>query len=390
MASESIKLPPLALYVHIPWCIKKCPYCDFNSHSVHGDAIPEQQYLEALERDLQQSAHQAQGRLIQSIFFGGGTPSLFSAESIARILHMAKSQIGLSEQCEITLEANPGTFEQERFCGYRQAAVNRLSIGIQSFEQTKLQALGRIHSADEALNALSIAREAGFDNINLDLMYGLPDQSEDQAIEDLQQAILLKPEHISWYELTIEPNTEFFNQPPAQPSLDQLADYSDRGIQLLAQSGYKRYETSAFAQITSADSLTATISRHNLNYWQFGDYIGIGAGAHGKYTNIQGDIVRQSKTRLPKHYMARIGSYVASEHSIPTEEVLAEYMMNALRLIEGVELADASLRTGLTTDRIISACQLNIDLGLMDIADNRLKPTEQGQRLLNLCLQNFL
>lgn len=377
-------LPPLSLYVHIPWCITKCPYCDFNSHSNAGIEIPEAAYLKALDADLIQSAQQAQGRLIQSIFIGGGTPSLFSASSIGFIIDTVKSVIGLNNDCEVTLEANPGTFEQAKFSGFRQAGVNRLSIGIQSFSPDKLKALGRVHSADEALNALSIARRAGFDNINLDLMYGLPDQSQQQAMDDLQQAIDLKPEHISWYELTIEPNTEFFNKPPTQPNLDELADISDQGLERLNSAGYHRYETSAFAEKNMH-------SRHNLNYWQFGDYIGIGAGAHGKYTDKKsGCIIRQSKTRLPKHYLQRIGSYIASETEVDKDELLGEYMMNALRLIDGVPLADTSKLLGLDIDDIRSACKTNIDKGLLEIKQGWLKPTDQGQRLLNLCLQSFL
>ena len=384
MSATIIKLPALALYVHIPWCIKKCPYCDFNSHGTNGQEVPEDAYLVALKNDLQQSAHQSQGRLIQSIFIGGGTPSLFSASGIGNILETAREIIGLEAGCEVTLEANPGTFEQEKFSGYRQAGVNRLSIGVQSFDSKKLQALGRVHNAGEALNALSIARRAGFDNINLDLMYGLPEQSEEEAMQDLAQAIALEPEHISWYELTIEPNTEFFNAPPAQPGLDALADIADRGLILLAESGYRRYEISAFSKENQR-------SRHNLNYWQFGDYIGIGAGAHGKYTDSHtGAIMRQAKTRQPNHYLARIGSCVAWETRVDDDELPGEYMMNALRLIDGVALADVAAATRLEIKAVIAASNSNIDRGLLEIKDGRLKPTGQGQRLLNLCLQNFL
>lgn len=393
----SLSLPPLSLYVHIPWCIKKCPYCDFNSHSIQTNTtdagsltnnlnsqIPEAEYLSALEADLQQSLHQAQGRRLQSIFIGGGTPSLFSAESIGRVVQLATDLIGLETDCEITLEANPGTFEQQKFSGYRQVGVNRLSIGIQSFEEEKLKALGRVHSSEEAQNALSIARRAGFDNINLDLMYGLPDQSEQQAMYDLEQAVSLKPEHISWYELTIEPNTEFFRHPPLQPDMDALADMSELGLGYLAESGYRRYETSAFAE-------PGQQSRHNLNYWQFGDYMGIGAGAHGKYTDAKnGAIIRQSKTRLPKHYLERIGSYVAHEHEVPTDERLGEYMMNALRLIDGVSLDDASRFTGLTAQDVLAACKINMDKGLLEYQAGSIRPSLDGQRLLNLCLQSFL
>lgn len=380
-----LSLPPLSLYVHIPWCVKKCPYCDFNSHGVSSDkGIPEAEYLLALEADLRQSMHQAQGRPLQSIFIGGGTPSLFQADSIRQIVSLASELIGLTENCEITLEANPGTFEQQKFSGYRQAGVNRLSIGIQSFDAEKLHALGRIHSSEEALNALSIARRAGFDNINLDLMYGLPSQSEQQALQDLEQAIALRPEHISWYELTIEPNTEFFNAPPEQPDLDALADISESGLNYLAESGYRRYETSAFAEHGQQ-------SQHNLNYWRFGDYIGIGAGAHGKYTDARNQVViRQAKTRLPRHYLDRIGSYVAQEHEVSRKDILGEYMMNGLRLTAGVCLEESGRFTGLSSEEILAACKNNIDKGLLEYQGGIIRPSADGQRLLNLCLQSFL
>ena len=327
---------------------------------------------------------QAQGRKLQSIFLGGGTPSLFSASAIGRILESADQLIGIEQGAEITLEANPGTFEQQKFSAYRQVGINRLSIGVQSFNQAFLKTLGRIHSSDEALSAVSIARRAGFDNINLDLMFGLPDQSLEQAMSDLDQACQLHPEHISWYELTIEPNTEFYNKPPNQPSTDELADFSEAGIELLNNQNYQRYETSAFSE-------AGRQSRHNLNYWHFGDYIGVGAGAHGKYTDTQtGEIIRESKTRLPKHYMDRIGSYVAKTEAIDEQDVLAEYMMNALRLVNGVSLTEASQFTGLGVDQIKTACQIGRQRQLINLNGDWLQPTEQGQRLLNLCLQSFL
>lgn len=340
--------------------------------------------MQAVRVDLETSSRHAQGRKLQSIFFGGGTPSLFSASAIGHLLEAADQFIGIENDAEITLEANPGTFEQQKFSGYRQAGINRLSIGIQSFDQENLKALGRIHNSEEALGAVSIARRAGFDNINLDLMFGLPDQSRNQALDDLGQAIGLHPEHISWYELTIEPNTEFFNRPPVQPDIDELADFSEAGIELLEKNGYCRYETSAFSE-------EGRQSRHNLNYWHFGDYIGVGAGAHSKYTDARtGEILREAKTRLPKHYMDRIGSYVANTAPIPEQDLLAEYMMNALRLIDGASINEAAAYTGLNTDQIKSACQTGIRRQLIEIDNDWLKPTEQGQRLLNLCLQSFL
>ena len=379
-----LRLPPLSLYVHIPWCVRKCPYCDFNSHGIGQESLPEETYVNAVTKDLEHSASQAQGRKLQSIFLGGGTPSLFSANAIGRILESADQLIGIEQDAEITLEANAGTFEQQKFSAYRQTGINRLSIGIQSFNQTFLKTLGRIHSSDEALGAVSIARRAGFDNINLDLMFGLPEQNLEQAMEDLEQACQLHPEHISWYELTIEPNTEFYNKPPKQPSLDQLADFSEAGIDLLNSYKYQRYETSAFAE-------DGRQSQHNLNYWHFGDYIGVGAGAHGKYTDSQtGEILRESKTRLPKHYMDRIGSYAAKTEAIAEQDVLAEYMMNALRLVNGVSLIEASQFTGLDIDQIKTACQIGRQRQLINLSGDWIQPTEQGQRLLNLCLQSFL
>jgi len=270
-------LPPLSLYIHIPWCIRKCPYCDFNSHQANND-IPEAEYVAALCFDLEQDAALAQGRKLTSIFFGGGTPSMFSANAIAQILKDAEAIIGFEPDIEITLEANPGTFEQEKFSGFRAAGVNRLSIGIQSFNDAQLKLLGRVHGRDEALRAVDVAHKAGFDNINLDLMHGLPEQSVNDAKADLAQAIALAPEHISWYQLTIEQNTAFYSAPPILPVEDTLADIQDEGQALLAAAGYAQYEISAYAKNNQR-------ARHNINYWQFGDYLGIGAGAHGKLRN---------------------------------------------------------------------------------------------------------
>ena len=269
-------LPPLSLYVHIPWCVRKCPYCDFNSHAA-GPEIPEQAYIQRLIADLQQDQPWAQGRKLTSIFFGGGTPSLFSAAGIGQIVSAAEKIIGFNEDIEITLEANPGTFEQEKFSGFRSAGINRLSIGIQSFNDAHLTKLGRIHSGNQALSAIDTARTAGFENFNLDLMHGLSGQSLAEASADIQQAIDLGAKHISWYQLTIEPNTEFYSRPPQLPEDDILADIQQMGMALLDEHGFGQYEVSAFAQ-------PGQRSEHNINYWQFGDYLGIGAGAHGKIT----------------------------------------------------------------------------------------------------------
>ena len=282
------QLPPLALYIHIPWCVRKCPYCDFNSHAA-SPTLPEEEYVDALLADLDQDLHAVHGRELSSIFFGGGTPSLFSAQALGRLLKGVEQRIRFAPDIEITLEANPGTFEQEKFTAYRALGINRLSIGIQSFQEQKLKALGRIHNGDEAIRAAGMARQAGFDNFNLDLMHGLPDQSLDDALGDLRQAIAMKPTHLSWYQLTLEPNTVFWNQPPVLPEDDTLWDIQEAGQALLAEHGYAQYEVSAYAQPGRA-------ARHNLNYWSFGDFIGIGAGAHGKLSHPDGRILRTWKT----------------------------------------------------------------------------------------------
>nr|MBP8262565.1 radical SAM family heme chaperone HemW [Pseudomonas sp.] len=278
--SESFELPPLSLYVHIPWCVKKCPYCDFNSHAA-GPSLPEEAYVDALLADLEAEREQAQGRPLRSIFFGGGTPSLFSAKALGRFLDGAQQRLSFSEDIEITLEANPGTFEQAKFTAYRQLGINRLSIGIQSFQDSKLKALGRIHDGGEAVRAADMARAAGFDNFNLDLMHGLPEQTLEEALADLHLAIAQQPSHLSWYQLTMEPNTQFWSQPPSLPEDDILWDIQEAGQALLAEQGYAQYETSAYARPQRQ-------ARHNLNYWTFGDFIGIGAGAHGKLSHADG------------------------------------------------------------------------------------------------------
>ncbi|MFZ2320426.1 MAG: radical SAM family heme chaperone HemW, partial [Pseudomonas sp.] len=288
-------LPPLALYIHIPWCVRKCPYCDFNSHAA-GPTLPEQEYVDALLADLDADLGRVHGRQLSSIFFGGGTPSLFSAAALGRLLAGVEQRIGFAADIEITLEANPGTFEQAKFQAYRQLGINRLSIGVQSFQADKLKALGRIHDGDEAIRAADMARAAGFDNFNLDLMHGLPDQSIEDALSDLRIAIAQQPTHLSWYQLTMEPNTVFWSQPPTLPEDDTLWDIQEAGQQLLAEHGYLQYEVSAYAR-------AGRQAQHNLNYWSFGDFIGIGAGAHGKLSSPSGQIVRTWKTRLPKDYL---------------------------------------------------------------------------------------
>ncbi|MCW0923911.1 radical SAM family heme chaperone HemW [Pseudomonas sp. RG1] len=375
-------LPPLALYIHIPWCVRKCPYCDFNSHTA-SPVLPEQEYVDALLADLDQDLHAVYGRKLTSIFFGGGTPSLFSAEALGRLLQGVEQRIPFAADIEITLEANPGTFEQEKFVAYRKLGINRLSIGIQSFQQEKLEALGRIHNGDEAVRAAGMARQAGFDNFNLDLMHGLPDQSLDDALSDLRQAIALQPTHISWYQLTLEPNTVFWNQPPVLPEDDTLWDIQEAGQALLAEHGYAQYEVSAYAQ-------AGRPARHNLNYWSFGDFIGIGAGAHGKLSHPDGRIVRTWKTRLPKDYLNPAKSFQAGEKSLSNDEMPFEFLMNALRLTAGVESRLYPERTGLSLETLAEGRREAEQSGLLQVEPSRLAATERGQLFLNDLLQQFL
>jgi oxygen-independent coproporphyrinogen-3 oxidase len=379
---SAISLPPLALYIHIPWCVRKCPYCDFNSHAA-GNALPEAEYVAALLNDLDLDLAAAQGRELQSIFFGGGTPSLFSAQSIGAILDGVNQRIAFAHDIEITLEANPGTAEQERFFGFRRAGVNRLSIGVQSFNPAHLTLLGRIHDRDEAIAAVGMARRAGFDNLNLDLMHGLPQQSIGDAERDLQAAIALSPEHLSWYQLTIEPNTEFNKRPPTLPPDDTLAAIQESGIALLDRHGYAQYEVSAYAQ-------PGRQARHNLNYWQFGDYLGIGAGAHGKLTQSDGRIVRTQKTRLPRDYLSSGGRCDRNATTIDGSDLPFEFAMNALRLNNGFERSLFSARTGLPWSAIAARVETLIERGLLATHGDRIVPTELGRRFLNDALTAFL
>ncbi len=377
-----LSLPPLSLYVHVPWCVRKCPYCDFNSHAA-DDELPEEEYVQALIRELDIELPYAQGRQLTSIFFGGGTPSLFSAESIGRIIQAARRRIGFHEDIEITLEANPGTFEQEKFTGYRSVGVNRLSIGIQSFNDLHLQKLGRIHSGENAIAAVTMARQAGFDNFNLDLMHGLPGQTEAEALSDLQQAINLAPSHISWYQLTIEPNTEFYRRPPVLPEENILENIQDKGQELLQKNDYLQYEVSAFCRDQKQ-------SIHNKNYWQFGDYLGIGAGAHGKITlPDEQRIIRTTKTRLPTDYLQRESSYMASCKNISRVELPLEFMMNALRLNEGVNSALFSDRTGIPYRKIKNICEKLVTMSLLENNPDRICTTPKGHQFLNSVLELF-
>ena len=377
-----LELPPLSLYVHIPWCIKKCPYCDFNSHQ--GDEnIPEQAYLQALLKDLNHDLNWVKNRKLHSIFFGGGTPSLFSAQSIEKIISAAEKYIGFESDIEITLEANPGSAEQRKFADFYAAGVNRLSIGVQSFNDQHLKSLGRIHNAEDAKKAINMAQKSGFERFNIDLMHGLPEQSREEAMDDLGIAIETGATHISWYQLTIEPNTHFFSKPPILPVEDQLADIQELGMQKLSGAGFSQYEVSAFAKAGEA-------CRHNLNYWQFGDYLGIGAGAHGKLTMPENaEIIRTTKTRQPEHFMSREKTALASQKSIAQDQLSLEFMMNALRLTQGVTKELYSQRTGLNSSAIAELIfQLEKD-GLLESQTTNYCTTEQGMRFLDTVLQRF-
>lgn len=371
---------PLSLYVHIPWCVKKCPYCDFNSHT-SVLPIPEQQYIERLIEDLTADIESYPVKPLTSIFFGGGTPSLFSPQAIGRIIAAAQELIGFTDDIEITLEANPGTTEYTDFNALRKAGVNRLSIGVQSFNSQHLQALGRIHTNDEALIAFSKARAAGFNNINLDLMHGLPNQTETEALQDLTTAINLKPEHISWYQLTIEPNTIFYNSPPALPNEDTLSDIQDQGEALLASHDYQQYEVSAYAKNNQR-------AKHNINYWQFGDYLGIGAGAHGKITHRDGHIERYRKTRLPADYLNTQKVKTVGRSTVTPDRLPLEFMMNALRLPDGVPTALFEQRTQLSINSVLPQLQQLQAEGLVSI-DDYIRPTALGFRFLNTVLSRF-
>ena len=377
-----LTLPPLSLYIHIPWCIKKCPYCDFNSHKVIGD-VPEKEYINALIADMQADVSLAQGRKLSTIFFGGGTPSLFSGRGIATILQSAEAIFGFHGDIEITLEANPGAVDEKKFTHYFQAGVNRLSIGVQSFDSLHLQRLGRIHDSENALNALSTARVAGFDNINVDLMHGLPDQTIKEAKSDLQTAVNSGAAHISWYQLTVEPNTEFFSRPPALPADERLADIQQAGMFFLRDHGFEQYEVSAFYKSHKP-------SQHNMNYWTFGDYLGIGAGAHGKITLADSNqVIRTAKTRQPEHYLARIGSALVKKDPIAHDEIALEFMMNGLRLKQGVPIKYFSQRTGLPTTVIQSTIGRLQSAGLMEPDPDHFCTTDLGYRFLNSVLQYF-
>ena len=374
---------PLSIYVHLPWCVRKCPYCDFNSHAVDG-VVDQSAYVDALLRDLDRESVRKPLPAVRSIFIGGGTPSLFDGAAIARLIAGIERRVPLVDGIEITLEANPGTAEAARFAAYRAAGVNRLSIGVQSLDDARLAALGRIHSAGEAVAAFEMARAAGFDNINLDMMYGLPHQSAAQAISDLRALIALGPEHLSWYQLTLEPNTLFHHRPPAGlPDDDGLGDIMDAGQALLADAGFAQYEISAYAR-------DGRECRHNRNYWEFGDYLGIGAGAHGKLTLADRVVERTTKPRNPGDYLAGAGrADGGTVHKVSSEELPLEFMLNALRLNLGVPKALFEPRTGLPVRKIEAQIRRARARGLLCDAPERLQPTPLGQRFLNDLLAIF-
>ena len=377
-------LPPLSLYVHLPWCVRKCPYCDFNSYEARG-ALPDLEYVAALLRDLRGELPFAQGRAIETIFLGGGTPSLFSGTAIARLLDGLRADASIAPNAEITLEANPGAVDAARFAAFREAGVNRLSIGIQSFRDDKLRALGRVHSSAQTEAAVATARAAGFANVNLDVMYGLPGDDVGGAVADLERAVALAPEHISWYHLTLEPNTAFERRPPPLPDDDVVASIEEQGRALLAAHGYERYEISAYAR-------RGRRCLHNVNYWQFGDYLGVGAGAHGKVTLLEaGEIARRAKTRNPRTYLRLAGRADATgeERVVTRAQAALELLMNALRLLDGTTVETFEARAGQPAAAIAAARAVAAARGWLGAEPDRLRATPAGLQRLNRLLELF-
>jgi oxygen-independent coproporphyrinogen-3 oxidase len=370
--------PPLSLYIHIPWCVRKCPYCDFNSHQARG-TLPEMDYIKSLLMDLEQHLPAIEGREIISIFLGGGTPSLLSPEALEHLFTGLRARLPLAPEIEITLESNPGTVSLENLRAYRRLGINRLSIGVQSLRDPMLQFLGRIHGRQEALAAFEFARAAGFDNINLDLMFGLPEDNEEGCLSDLRTAIELGPEHLSWYQLTLEPNTLFYRHPPPLPGEDVIFSMHQQGQGLLAEYGYAHYEVSAYAR-------DAHFCRHNRNYWEFGDYVGIGAGAHGKITDpATGQIVRIAKRKQPREYIEWAGAAksIADRHILDAGQAVVEFMMNALRLQQGFPASLFEQRTGLSLSLIEPTLAEAQQQGMLHYDANFIRPTELGHRYLN-------
>ncbi|GAC13948.1 radical SAM family heme chaperone HemW [Aliiglaciecola lipolytica] len=376
--------PPLSLYIHIPWCVQKCPYCDFNSHGLK-QAIPEKEYIQHLLADLEIDAKQVSGRTVKTIFIGGGTPSLLSAEALSALLAGVAQRVDLAANAEITLEANPGTVESQKFKDFSLAGVNRISIGVQSFQPQKLIALGRIHDGPQALNAAQYAQQAGLKSFNLDLMHGLPNQSIDDALSDLKTAISQRPPHLSWYQLTIEPNTQFHSKPPTLPDDDILWDIQEQGQALLTEAGYKQYEISAY-------SLPEQQCQHNLNYWRFGDYLGIGCGAHSKISDPNsGVITRSEKVKHPRGYMDLSKDYRFKTWQVSAEDLPFEFFMNRLRLLEPCPKQDYEKLTGLTLDKTLLANLDNaVKKGLLTDSPHEWQLTALGKRYLNTLLETLV
>jgi len=388
-----LSVPPLSLYIHLPWCVAKCPYCDFNSHALHGD-LPEERYVDALLADLEVDLPRVWGRPVVSVFLGGGTPSLFSAAAIDRLLAGVRARLPLAPGAEVTMEANPGTVEHDRFEAYRAAGINRISLGVQTFDDARLKTLGRIHSGDEAARAIEAVRDAGFERFNLDLMWALPGQSVKQAVDDIERALAFGPRHLSHYQLTLEPNTVFAKHPPVLPDEDSTIAIQEACSERLAQAGLHDYEISAWAE-------PGQESVHNLNYWRFGDYLGIGAGAHGKLTlPAEGQILRTRRKSHPRPYLKALedSHFIAEEKAVPAADLAFEYFLNRLRLDEAIALAEFEDRTGLAAESIGSEIARALELGLVEIigADRRgcdpdlrivrstvVQRTERGQRYLN-------
>lgn len=382
--NTSIPAPPLALYIHIPWCIRKCPYCDFNSHEIKGN-FPEKDYVSALLADIEHDLERVQGRTISSIFIGGGTPGLFSANSFDTLFSSLKQKLVLDDHIEISLEVNPGAIEEEKFKEFHDVGINRLSIGVQSFNDDMLEKLGRIHDHRAAIKAAEAAHYAGFNQFNLDLMFGLPAQNLRMALKDLEFATSLEPGHISWYQLTLEPNTLFYQQPPTLPDDDHIWEIQQKGQDYLAERAYQQYEISAYSHNHQC--------QHNLNYWQFGDYLGIGAGAHSKLTDAEnGQILRQQRRRHPTEYIKQAHSpaVISSQRQLAPADLTLEFMMNALRLNNGVPAEAFQERTGLPLDHIQVALDIGREKGLLKDTHSHICPSARGHQYLNDLLEIFM
>ena len=384
-ADSLLKPPPLSLYVHMPWCVRKCPYCDFNSHTA-PESLPAEQYIQALIADLEQDLPMVWGRPVGSIYFGGGTPSLFSADQIAVFLSAVRARLDLRPDVEITLEANPGTIEHDSFSAYAQAGINRVSLGVQSFDDGLLKRIGRIHGQHEIEQSLQSLKRAGISNFNIDLMYSLPGQSSAMSKQDVELAIAANPAHISFYQLTIEPNTAFAVQPPQLPVEDMAWDMQQTGLELLEAAGFLQYEISAFAKSDKQ-------SRHNMNYWRYGDFLGVGAGAHGKITMAaENRVLRFAKHKQPKRYLNGLesGDWRAETRALTGKDLVFEFFLNQLRLKNGVYVSDFSARTGLEWQVVESRLQTAIDKDLLEVDQNRIRPTRLGWKFVNDIQQLFL